>query len=137
MLDPERSLQLFLSAFTARDVAESLASFDDTTSLSVIRQVIENQRLEVVGIRRSGIVSGWLSMQDVLEDRPPAQCRPFDDVSVIDEVASLNEVVQALNAATCLFVRSFGEISGLICRSHLQRRRFRSTKRHRRIYFWR
>jgi hypothetical protein len=115
------SLQLFLSGFAARDIAESLASFDETTSADSIRAAMQAQRLDVAGIRKSGAVAGWVVPDDLVEHQESVHFRPFDAASVLADTASLNEVVQGLDAASHLFVRSFGQVSGLICRRDLQK----------------
>ncbi len=121
MIDFADSLQLFLSGFTARDLAEPLPSFDDTTTAGTVRDAIHAQRLEVVGIRKSGIVGGWMSREDATNATEPLVGRQFDKSWVISDAASLNVVVQGLNSAPCLFVRSIGHVNGLIRRVDLQK----------------
>jgi hypothetical protein len=124
VIDFADSLQLFLSGFTARELAEPLPSFDDTAKPSAVRDAIFAQHLEVVGIRNSGIVEGWMSRADATNDTndtQPLVGRQFDESSVISDAASLHDVVQGLNSAPCLFVRSIGHVSGLIRRSDLQK----------------
>jgi hypothetical protein len=117
----ENSLHLFLNGFTTRDLAEPLASFDETAPWTTIRAAMEAQHLEVVGIRRAGLMAGWLTLEDAANDREPNCCRTFDADSVIVDTASLNEVVQGLNVFSCLFVQSLGQVSGHICRTDLQK----------------
>src|SRR6185503_6156591 len=111
----------FLNGFSARDLAEPLLSFDGTTPLVTIREAMRAQHLEVVGVRRSGEMTGWLTYDEVADDvagnRESWDCRSFDPASVIADSASLNVVVQGLNVTPCLFVRSFGQVSGLIRRA--------------------
>lgn len=116
----ESSLHLFLSGFTARDIAESLASFDETATMSAIREVIEGEHLAAVGVRRSGVVVGWLGRDDVTENRDPRSCHPFDVASVIADTASLNDVVRSLNSAPFIFVQTLGRVGGIICHNDLQ-----------------
>lgn len=139
MSGSENSLNLFLNGFAARDLAESLLSFDGAAPLPVIREAMEARQLDVIGIRRAGVIAGWLTRDDVTEGREPQQCRAFEPPSVIADTASLNEVVQGLFVADaasisadagsvghrhvrpCLFVRSFGEVSGVIGRRDLEK----------------
>lgn len=121
MSGSENTLNLFLNGFAARDLAESLLSFDDTVPLPTIREAMESRQLEVVGVRRAGVIIGCLTREDAVEVREPQQCRAFDPTSVIFDIAPLNEVVQGLNSAPCLFVRSFGEVGGVIGRRDLEK----------------
>lgn len=119
MADDDRSLDLFLAAFTARDLAEPLASFDETTDPALLRAVMERQQLEFAGIRSNGNVTGWLAKDDLTQPDPAT--RPLESAAVLADTSSLNEVVQALNRAPCVLVRSLGQIGGLICRRDLQK----------------
>jgi hypothetical protein len=121
MSDFDGSLNVFLNGFTARDIAEPLRSFDESADTAAIRAAMESQQLEVVGIRKSGLVAGWLARGDVSNDSQPPNCRPFDEASVVADSASLNDVVQKLSADSCLFLRTFGEVSGVIRMNDLQK----------------
>jgi hypothetical protein len=108
-----------LNGFTARDIAEPLASFDDSTPIGAIRAAMQALQLNVAGLRRSGIIAGWLMQDDTGAEKLKA--RPFDLTTVIADTTSLNDVVRALNTASCLFVRTFGQINGWISRSDLEK----------------
>lgn len=121
MSGSEDALHLFLNGFSARDLADPLPSFDDTTPTATILAAMKARQFDVVGVRRSGVMAGWLMRDDSASDRQPVGVRPFDPASVIADTASLNEVVHGLNAFPCLFVRGFGQVSGLIRRVDLQK----------------
>ena len=117
----DESLQLFIHAFAARDLAEPLASFDDTTPPSIILSAIETNPWEVIGIREEGVVVGWLTRDDVMNSTDALNCHTLDTARVILESAPLNEVITALDSTPVLFVRSLGQIGGVICRRDLQK----------------
>jgi len=117
----EDSLNLFLKGFSARDLAEPLPSFDDSTPASVIRAAMKRQHWDVVGVRRSGSMAGWLTQSDVAGGQGQSPCHPFDPATVIADLAPVNEVVQGLQTAPCLFVRTLGQVSGIIRRDDLQK----------------
>ncbi len=121
MSDSDGALNVFLNGFTARDIAEPLRSFDETAAPATICAAMENQQLEIVGIRKSGVMAGWLARSDVNNGSELSSCRPFDKVSVIADSDSLNDVVQKLSPESCLFLRTFGEVSGVIRISDLQK----------------
>lgn len=113
-MSDEGSLSLFLNAFTARDLAEPLASFDETTDPAAIHAAMERGPFEFVGIRSSGVVTGWLGKDD-------ATPRSLESAAILSDSASLNEVVQGLNSAPCVLVSSLGQINGIICRRDVQK----------------
>jgi hypothetical protein len=121
MSDSEGSLNVFLNGFSARDIAEPLRSFDETAVPSTLRAAMESQQLEIVGIRKSGVMAGWLARSDVNNGAQLSSCRPFDEASVIADSDSLNTVVRKLSPESCLFLRTFGEVSGVIRISDFQK----------------
>ena len=121
MSGTDEELNLFLSGFTARHLAEPLLSFDDTTPLPVIRAAMKAQQLEFVGIRRSGVMHGWLTRDEAAGNRTAPTCHTFEPATLVADAASLHQVVEGLNSAPCLFVRSFGQVSGIIRRDDLQK----------------
>ena len=121
MSDSANSLQLFLNDFTARDLAEPLPSFDETATSAAILAAMTTQRLEIVGVRKAGSMAGWLRASDLQDPSQPLRVRQFDSSSVIVETASLHDVVQKLSVESCLFVRAFGEVSGVIRTCDMQK----------------
>jgi hypothetical protein len=117
----EGTLELLLRAFAARDLAEPLPSFDETTAHKVILAAMDSRRMEVVGVRRSGRIAAWLSRDELTERSQKPLGRPFDQTSLIDATAPLNDVVTALGQSVHLFVRTFGEVGGIITRNDLQK----------------
>jgi len=118
--ESDNSLQLFLRGITARDIAEPLVSFDDTTPVSFIRAAMDASQLAVVGIRRAGLVAGWLNRDD-LANGQVMTARQFEPLSVIPETAPLHEAVQALAGFPHLFICSLGQIGGHISRRDVQK----------------
>ena len=121
MSNSENSLRLFLDGFAARDIAEPLPSFDDTATATTIRTAMDHAQFEVVGIRKSGKMAGWLQRSDLGNESDPLTYQSIEPSSVIADTASLNEVIQKLSATSCLFVRSFNEVSGIIQIRDLQK----------------
>jgi hypothetical protein len=114
----ETSLKLFLRGFTARDIASPLRSFDDATLSATILAATEQNRIDVVGVRAAGAIVGWRSRDDVERGSP---VRPFDPAAVVDDGASLNEVLQKSTEGSPVFVRVFDEIAGVIGLDDLQK----------------
>lgn len=108
MSEADDELDLFLNGFTARNIAEPLMSFDETSSAARIHAAMQEQHLKFAGVRRQGAIAGWLSNEDVTGSNSAITCRSFESKAIVLESASLNQVVERLNSAPCLFVRSLG-----------------------------
>ncbi len=121
MSEADDELDLFLNGFTARNLAESLMSFDETMPLPTIRAAMEAQQMKFAGVRRLGAIAGWLTSDDVAGDHIAVPCHSFEPEMIVADSASLNQVVERLLSAPCLFVRSFGQVSGIVRRSDLQK----------------
>ena len=115
----ERSLQLFLNGFSARDLAESLRSFDDSAFRGTILAEMDAKGWEVVGIRQQGVMAGWITRQDVVEHFE--SFRPFEVTTLITDDASLADVVRGLSTAAYLFVNILGQVQGVISRRDLEK----------------
>jgi hypothetical protein len=121
--DPtEESLRrVFLEGFAARDLAEPLASFDATTDVQVVRDFMVNRPLRVVGIRVNGLITGYVT-QDDIDDRPLSeQIVEFAAASVIPSSAPFQEIVSRLNLDPFLVVTSLGQPVGVIVRDDLEK----------------
>lgn len=119
MTDSARSLELFLEAFNARDIAEPLPSFDDSTPREAIQAAIASSRFDVAGIRSRGFVTAWVTLDDLRG--PGGQPRPIEDGSRIDDSAPLHEVIKSLSEAEPLFMRTLGQVTGVIRRRDIQK----------------
>jgi CBS domain len=115
------SLQrIFREGFSAADIAESLISFDDSTSVNEVRSFMAEREFEFVGIRRRGLVAGLVERADLGEVGAAADfMRDIETSQVIQSSAPFSDVVLRLNDFPRLFVTAFGEISGLVTRSDL------------------
>jgi hypothetical protein len=117
----EHWLQVFLQGFAARDLAEPLASFDDTAAFTDVRKGMDQGRLEVVGIRRDGVLTGWISRSDANGADAMPLPRPFEREAVVRDDASLQAIIAGLHVYSHLFVRSCGQIAGVVCREDVQK----------------
>jgi hypothetical protein len=118
--DSVETLNLFVRSFAARDLAVPLPSCDDGTSVDSLREVMDAQRCEIVGIRRRGVLAGWVS-RECLDEASSISVQAFDSAILVSDTATLNDVIERLNRQPCVFVRSFGQIAGFIRRGDLDR----------------
>ncbi len=113
--------RLFQQNFTVHDITEPLASFDGTSPSEDVRRAMEEAGYEIAGFRRRGVVVGYLMREELESGECQRWGRPFDDDRVIDESASLVDLVLALRNHSRQFVRVFGRVGGIVSRTDLEK----------------
>lgn len=116
-----RIQRLFNDAFVARDIAEPLLSFDRDKSPQRVRSLLEGQGLSVAGVRREGLVEGYIRREDLAAGLDLTQARPFSPDQLVAGDAGLPEVVEVLTRHHHCFVTILGTVSGLITRSEMEK----------------
>ncbi|WP_425619048.1 hypothetical protein NA78x_002778 [Anatilimnocola sp. NA78] len=117
----EDMLEWFLRGFTARDLTEPLLSVDETSPIAAAQSVISTSGAHVVGVRRHGLIAGWFSEEELATVNERRCCHPFAEATVVSENSPLSDVVCLLHAQPRLFVRAFGQISGVIPRAAIEK----------------
>ena len=115
-----RVQRFFTEAFTARDIAEPLASFDADSNPQRVLEVMEQKRLSVAGIRHAGLVDSYLRRADITAGLPLDQARQFSPDQLVSGDASLPEVVEVLIRHHHCFVSILGTVTGIITRSEME-----------------
>ncbi len=116
-----RIQRLFTQAFTAGDLAEALISFDEEQDPARVLAVMAERRLSVVGVRRAGLVYGYLRRADLEAGLTLDQARPFSPDQVIAVDTGLPEVVEVLTRHHYCFVNSLGAVQGVLTRSDMEK----------------
>ena len=93
-----RLRRLFLDGFTPMDIAEPLVSLDADTGKEAVRDFMIEKDFDLVGIRENGLVTGYVSRDELAE----GLCRDFlrtftpaDDL--VPDTATLTDVVKSLS----------------------------------------
>lgn len=113
--------RVFNDGFNARDVAEPLVSFDDSTPAEEVIKLMQAQDFDVVGVRREGLIVGYAERTCLAEGVCGEYLQPFDDAAVISDAAPLADVVMRLSRSPRLFARVLGTVGGIITMSDLQK----------------
>lgn len=117
-----RALAVFSEAFTARDIAEPLRSFDRETPSAKIARILDEHVLAVVGIRDQGVVSGYARRDDLSEVGSGGEvARAFAGGQVLAADASLDDVVMVLTRYEYCFVLSMDGVAGVISRRDIEK----------------
>jgi len=111
----------FITAFTAKDIAEPLRSFDGEQKVSVILGKMEELNLYAAGVRIDGFVSGYILPVDLEGGKLETCLRQFRKDQVLDGDATLSEVIHVLTRHNHCFVTLLGSVAGIITRSDIQK----------------
>ncbi|KAA6182517.1 bifunctional (p)ppGpp synthetase/guanosine-3',5'-bis(diphosphate) 3'-pyrophosphohydrolase [Thiohalocapsa marina] len=119
-LSQRRALRVFTEAFTAREVARPLRSFDSERVGDVLAQLATRAELEVFGLRRDGVCVGYLCAQSLQARDGEMPFRSFAPAQVLQGDAALSEVIHVLTRYDFCFVTAMGDVAGVICRGDMQ-----------------
>jgi hypothetical protein len=113
--------RMFVELFTARDIAESLFSFDIDSACHDVRKVMTHHHQDVASIRSKGTVQGYIRYHD-LRDGACSDCmRHFTADQVISGDSTLSDVIHVLTRHNYCFLSMLGEIAGVICRDDINK----------------
>jgi hypothetical protein len=118
---PDAVRRIFTETFTARDVAEPLASCDAGASAADVRRWMDEQHFDVVGVRREGRIVGYVERLSLGEGECGAALRPLQDATVLDDVAPLVNVLTALTHSPFVLVNVLGSVGGMITPADIQK----------------
>jgi len=119
---PQAGLQrVFMRAFTATDLAEPLPSFDAARDAGDVREPMAEAGLLVAGVRRAGVVDGYVLLHDLGRGTCGDCGRPFRADQVLDGDAPLSSVVELLTRHDHVFVSVLGGVGGVITRADIQK----------------
>lgn len=103
------------------DVAQPLPSFDSVTPSAHVKAVMSEKRMDVVGIRAEGIVTGFVETTDLTSGSCGEVVQAIDDSLVVSSTLPLGPLVIRLKDKSRLFVTTLGQICGLVTRLDIQR----------------
>ena len=113
--------RMFMELFTARDIAESLYSFDLDSDCDTVKKVMQRNQQDVASIRISGTVQGYVRFVDLAGDECSNSMRHFTTDQVITGDSTLSDVVHVLTRHDYCFISLLGEVVGVICRDDINK----------------
>jgi len=111
----------YLQLFTARDIAESLLSFDSDTSVNSANKAFKYYKQEVASIRINGRVQGFIKQTGLKGEVCGDNMRHYTVDQVIKGTASLSDVIHVLTRHDYCFVDIFGEVTAVITREDINK----------------
>ena len=118
---PDAVRRIFTETFTARDVAEPLASFDSHVASGDVRDFMNVRAFDVVGIRNEGQVVGFVEKGSLGDSTCGQYRRPLDEATVLSDTAPLLTALMDLNRVPFVFITMLGKVGGIITRDDAQK----------------
>lgn len=113
--------RMFMELFTARDIAESLYSFDLHSDCETVSKVMQRNHQDVASIRINGTVQGYVRLIDLAGGECSNGLRHFTTDQVITGDSTLSDVIHVLTRHDYCFISLLGEIVGVICRDDINK----------------
>ncbi|VAW65714.1 hypothetical protein MNBD_GAMMA11-1771 [hydrothermal vent metagenome] len=111
----------YLDLFSARDIAESLLSFDSETSVQKAIDAFNYHKQSIASIRINGKIQGYLKKEGLKgEVCGDSMCHYTVD-QVIRGTDNLRDVIHVLTRHDYCFVSIWGEVSGVITREDINK----------------
>jgi hypothetical protein len=117
----QRLRRVFEESFSAADIAEPLASFDALTAAAEVLSVMTRRNYKVAGIRKDGVICGYVRQEDLQDGTCGEFLCPFLDDDVVPDSAGFPELIMRLNGRPRLFVTVLGQVGGIVTRTDLQK----------------
>lgn len=113
--------QLFDQGITIGYLACNLTSFEHNSDSSVVLSYMEEHDFDVVGVRSSGKMIGYVRRADLLDSESEKYLIRFDISDVVSESTPLALALRLLRDRARLFVLSRDEVSGIVTRGDFQK----------------
>jgi len=112
---------LFESSISAQHIAEHLLSFDEDACASKVRLFMDSRNFDVVGVRRDGLVDGYVEKTDLKDGALKDHRKGFSPLDIIDGTEALLATFERLCHFPRVFVRVLGRVGGIVTRGDLQK----------------
>ncbi len=116
-----RLRRLFLHGFSVMDIAEPLCSFDAGQPAAAVREVLETEAFDLVGVRKDGFVAGYALREELFEGDLGDSLHPFEADDLVTEESSLAGTIQSLHANGRCFVSSLGSVGYIVTFDDLEK----------------
>ncbi len=113
--------EIFDRSVSVRHLAEPFVSFDGPRPALEVKSFMESKKFDVVGVRRDGIVVGYVNRADLVGGALDDHFTVFDQAALMDESTPILDAMQQLRESPRLFVRLLGHVSGIVTKGDLQK----------------
>ena len=116
-----RLRRLFQQGFSVMDIAEPLCSFDAGQTATAVREFLEAETFDLVGVRKEGLVAGYALREELFDGELGSYLHPFEPDDLVTDEASLAETIRSLDVNGRCFVSSLGHVSVIVTFDHLEK----------------
>jgi hypothetical protein len=116
-----RLSRTFSPSLSAVDLAEPLLSLDENQPATLGADLLLARNATVLGIRRDGLVVGWVGPSALTTGTLGDHRRDFSPENVLANDAGFDAVLAALSTAEQVFLEWLGEVMAVITRRDLQK----------------
>jgi hypothetical protein len=113
--------RLFVDAFSSKDIAMELYSFDAVIPSLEVRAFMEAESLYVIGIRSEGRVVGYVREEDLDGERCGEKMQRFRPGQVLSGDSTLTDLIQVLTRHSYCFVSVLDGVVGVITRDDMNK----------------
>jgi hypothetical protein len=118
--NPSSLRRVFQEVFCAADLAQPLPSFDAPAPAEQVRAIMSERAFTVAGIRREGMVCGFVEASDLCSGCCGDATRTFDEAYLVAGSLPLAGLVLRLKDVPRLFVATLGQVAGVVGRADLE-----------------
>jgi hypothetical protein len=108
--------RLFIDAFTAKDLATELFSFDTIIPSHEVSAFMEREHLHVVGIRSEGRMIGFVRQDDLDTKLCGDNMRSFKSGQILSGESTIADLIQVLTRHSYCFISVLDSVAGIIMR---------------------
>lgn len=114
--------RLFFEGFSAMDLAEPLVSFDIEAEAEAVRRFLVGKNFDVAGIRKSGLICGYVRSEALDSGRCGEYLLPFHpEHDLLPGTATLVEVVSSLAINRQCFITILDQPAAIITLEDLEK----------------
>jgi hypothetical protein len=118
----QRVLRLFSEAFTAKDIAEPLRSFDADADAQQVSSWLDDAGVQMAGVRRGGVVTGFVQRERLSSGRRCGDvARALAPQQILSADAPLSDVIHVLTRYDHCFVSVLGGVDAVATRADIQK----------------
>lgn len=113
--------EIFEKGIKASCITEPFCSFDESAITQEVKKFLEENRYDIIGVRKEGKIKGFACNEDLVEGQLSKYFKEFDQCEILPDTASIPEVLNVVFNFKHVFISSFGEVAGIITRGDLQK----------------
>lgn len=113
--------EIFEKSINASCITEPFCSFDETANAVEVKNFMDKENFDVIGIRKDGVIDGYAYREDLEEGQLGKYLNKFKDNEVLPNTIAIKEVLKAIKDNDRAFITSFDKIAGIVTPGDMQK----------------